>query len=71
MNATMRFIVWGTIPAGQMLGGAIASVFGVPSALWLGAAGMVFSFLPILLSDVPSIRNMPTQAEQQGPAAIA
>ena len=71
MNATMRFIVWGTIPAGQMLGGAIASVFGVPSALWLGAAGMVFSFLPILLSDVPSIRDMPTQAEQQGPTAIA
>ena len=65
MNATMRFIVWGTIPLGQMLGGATASMFGTSVALWLGAIGVVFSFLPILLSDVPSIREMPTQREQQ------
>jgi hypothetical protein len=65
MNATMRFIVWGTIPLGQMLGGATASMFGTSVALWLGAMGVVFSFIPILLSDVPSIREMPTQREQQ------
>jgi MFS family permease len=71
MNATMRFIVWGTIPAGQMLGGAIASMLGTPVALWLGAIGVVFSFLPILLSDVPSIRGMPTQLEQEEPSATS
>ena len=64
MNATMRFIVWGTIPAGQMVGGATASMFGTSAALWLGALGVVFSFFPILLSDVPSIRDMPTQPDQ-------
>jgi MFS family permease len=71
MNATMRFIVWGTIPAGQMLGGAMASMLGTPVALWLGAIGVVFSFLPILLSDVPSIRDMPAQLEQEEPSATS
>jgi MFS family permease len=71
MNATMRFIVWGTIPAGQMLGGAMASMFGTSVALWLGATGVVLSFVPVLVSDVPSIRDMPAQLEQQEASATS
>jgi MFS family permease len=71
MNATMRFIVWGTIPLGQMLGGATASMFGTSVALWLGATGVVLSFVPVLISDVPSIRDMPAQLEQQEVSATS
>lgn len=63
MNATMRFIVWGTIPAGQVVGGAIASAAGMTTALWVGAIGALFAFLPIQFSAVPSIRNIPEQVK--------
>jgi hypothetical protein len=59
MNATMRWIVWGTIPLGTIAGGAIATVYSLRAALWVGAIGALFSFLPVLLSSVRSIREMP------------
>ena len=60
MNASMRWIVWGTLPLGQLAGGAIASFSSLRAALWVGAIGSLFSFLPVLLSSVRSIREMPT-----------
>ena len=41
MNATMRFIVWGTIPLGTILGGVIATVVGLQPAILIGAIGGV------------------------------
>jgi uncharacterized membrane protein YoaK (UPF0700 family) len=60
MNATMRFLVWGTFPVGAFLGGVIGSVFGLPAALYVAAGGATLSFLPVLLSPVRSLRAMPT-----------
>jgi hypothetical protein len=37
MNATIRFIAWGTIPLGGLLGGALGT--GWATALWACAAG--------------------------------
>jgi MFS family permease len=59
MNASMRWIVWGTLPLGQLTGGALASVYGLRTALWAGGIGSLFTFLPVLLSPVRSIREMP------------
>jgi MFS family permease len=67
MNATMRFIVWGTIPVGSILGGAVATLFGLRTAIWVGAVGMFLALVPLLLSPVRSLRVMPTPAED--PAA--
>jgi len=36
MNATMRTIVWGTIPIGSVLGGLLAGFIGVPETIVLG-----------------------------------
>jgi MFS family permease len=58
MNATMRFIVWGTIPIGQVIGGVIATIFGTITAIWIGAIGGLFAFLPVLLSPVRSLRRI-------------
>ena len=66
MNATMRFIVWGTIPAGQIVGGALATVFGLQTAIWIGAIGSLFTFLPILFSKVPTIKEMPAPVDEPG-----
>jgi MFS family permease len=59
MNASMRWIVWGTLPLGQLAGGAIADQAGLRTALWVSAVGSLFTFLPVVLSPVRSIREMP------------
>jgi MFS family permease len=59
MNATMRFLVWGTIPIGAILGGLVATVVGVHNAIWIGAFGSCLPFLFVLLSPVRSLRTMP------------
>jgi predicted MFS family arabinose efflux permease len=63
MNATMRWIVWGTIPLGALTGGAIATAYGLRTALWVGAIGGLPTFLPVLLSSVRSIVEMPAPAD--------
>lgn len=59
MNATMRFLVWGTIPIGAILGGMVATGVGVHNAIWIGALGSCLPFLAVLLSPVRSLRSMP------------
>lgn len=58
MNATMRFIVWGIIPIGMVLGGLIATVFGVMTAIWVGAIGGLFPFLFVLFSPVRGLQRI-------------
>ncbi len=62
MNATMRFIVWGTIPIGSILGGLVATGVGVHNAIWIGALGSCLPFLAVLLSPVRSLQAMPEAA---------
>ena len=59
MNSVMRFIVWGVMPLGMLLGGLIASSFDLKTAIWVGAIGQAFAFLPVLISPVRSLREMP------------
>jgi MFS family permease len=68
MNAAMRWIVWGTIPLGALLGGAVGQWVGLEAALWLGAIGGLTGFLPVALSSVRSIREMPDAVEEPTPA---
>jgi MFS family permease len=59
MNATMRFIVWGTIPVGSILGGILGGLIGLHQTIWIGAIGGVFGFLPIFFSPVRRLRTIP------------
>ncbi|MDH6126478.1 MFS transporter [Kitasatospora sp. GP82] len=63
MNATMRFLVWGTMPLGALAGGAIAAAAGPRAALWVCAAGFLAVPLPLLLSPLRRLRDLPTTAE--------
>ncbi|WP_156178538.1 MFS transporter [Saccharothrix sp. ST-888] len=60
MNATMRFLVWGTMPLGALAGGAIAAAAGPRAALWVCAAGFLTVPLPLLLSPLRRMRDLPT-----------
>jgi MFS family permease len=59
MNSVMRFIVWGTIPLGSLVGGALASQIGLKETLIVSGIGSCLPFLPVLFSPVRSIREMP------------
>ena len=63
LNATMRFIVWGTLPVGALIGGLIGQVVGLYPALIVGAAGGTFSFLWVLFSPVRKVERIPTASE--------
>ncbi len=63
MNATMRFIVWGTMPVGSLLGGVLGGVIGLHATIVVGALGGLVAFLPVTLSPVRSIRTMPEPTE--------
>lgn len=45
LNATMRTIVWGTLPLGALAGGALRAFFGLQTAIALGVPGRAFAFL--------------------------
>jgi MFS family permease len=63
MNSVMRFIVWGVIPIGSLVGGAVASAVDLRAAIWLGAIGMSLAFLPVLVSPVRTLRHFPEPAD--------
>jgi MFS family permease len=63
MNATMRFIVWGTIPVGALVGGALGGLIGLQNTIWVGAIGSFIGFLPVLLSPVRSLQRIPSPEE--------
>jgi MFS family permease len=62
MNASMRFIVWGSIPLGSLVGGFLAQRIGLHPTLWLGAAGGLTAGLWIVLSPVRTLRSQPQPA---------
>lgn len=64
MNSVMRFIVWGVIPLGTLLGGALASAVSLKFAIWVGAIGSCTAFLPVLLSSVRSLKTVPETPER-------
>ncbi|MET9530860.1 MFS transporter [Streptomyces sp. NPDC006649] len=61
MSATSRFVSWGGIPLGGLLGGVSGSVFGAAPTLWIGATGMTLSLLPNFLSPLRTMRTMPAE----------
>jgi MFS family permease len=69
MNATIRFIVWGTLPLGGLLGGVLGEWLGNRNALWVAAIGM--NLAPIWVLASPLLRMRDTEAipaEPEDPA---
>jgi MFS family permease len=63
MNATMRFLVWGTIPLGGLAGGLLGTFLGLRSAIGIAVLGGSLAFLWVLLSPVRSLREIPVHSE--------
>ena len=65
MNSVMRFIVWGTIPLGSFVGGVLTTFIGLKATLIVGGIGTCLSFIPVLLSPVRTLREMPEPLEEE------
>jgi MFS family permease len=63
MNAVMRFIVWGTIPVGNLIGGALASTVGLHRTIWIGVLGSILAVIPVALSPVRRVERIPDQVD--------
>ena len=48
VNATMRFVMWGSMPLGGLIGGGLGQVLGVRPALWFCALGSTAATVPLL-----------------------
>jgi MFS family permease len=63
MNATMRFLVWGTMPVGGLVGGVLGQQLGPREAVWIGMGGTCLAFLPVFFSPLRSMRELPRYDE--------
>lgn len=63
MNASYRFVSWGVVPLGALLGGALGTAIGLRSTLFVGAAGIFAAALWIVFSPVRGIQRMPDEPE--------
>ncbi|TNC28928.1 MFS transporter [Amycolatopsis alkalitolerans] len=62
MNATVRFLVWGTMPIGGLIGGGLGAWLGVRGALWIGSASLVIPVALVVLSPLRKMRDLPKEA---------
>jgi MFS family permease len=60
MNATMRFLVWGTMPLGGLLGGILGEKVGVRETLLIAGIGAAMTWLPVFFSPLRWQRELPT-----------
>jgi MFS family permease len=58
MNATMRFMVWGTLPVGAAIGGALGGAIGLRPTVWIAAVASLLPVLPALRSSVWPVRSV-------------
>ena len=65
MNSTMRFMVWGTIPLGTLLGGALATWVGLRETIVIGAIGGGSAFLWLLFSPQRHLHEMPEPIDDE------
>lgn len=64
MTATFRFLVWGAMPVGGLVGGLLGDRFGARTALWTGALGELLAVIPLLLSPLRTTREPPDPEER-------
>ena len=64
MNASVRFLVWGVMPIGSLLAGALGQAYGARTVFWIAAAGSVLACLPVLLSPLVRMRDLPRELDR-------
>jgi MFS family permease len=67
MNAAVRWVVWGTLPLGGLLGGALGTWLGVRPTLWIGFLGSWAAGWWVFFSPLRGHRDIPELEVDQAP----
>jgi len=62
MNAAVRWVVWGTIPLGGLLGGVLGTLAGVRATLWIAFAGSWAAGWWVFFSPLRGLRALEDRA---------
>jgi MFS family permease len=65
MNASMRLALYGAIPLGALAGGFLGGAIGLRPTLLVAGVGFFVALLPIVLSPIPRLAELPPAADQQ------
>jgi MFS family permease len=66
MNASRRWIVWGTIPLGNVVGGVLAEWLGLRETIFVGAIGVSLCFVFLTAKPLRTIKTLP-ETQDAGP----
>lgn len=66
VNAASRWVTWGTLPLGGLVGGALAATVGVRTSLWIATIGGCLSGLWLFFSPLRGMRDIPQHATAVG-----
>ncbi|HEY1354224.1 MAG TPA: MFS transporter [Ktedonobacteraceae bacterium] len=66
VNASYRFLVWGAIPIGAVIGGGLGTIFGLHTALFIGAISTMIAPVWMVLSPVRRLRTLPEAPVEDG-----
>jgi MFS-type transporter involved in bile tolerance (Atg22 family) len=71
MNASRRWIVWGIIPLGNVLGGTLAATVGLRTTLFAGAAISTAAAAFLLVKPILSLATVDGDARAPGDGGVA
>ncbi|MFM6962853.1 MAG: MFS transporter [Micrococcales bacterium] len=63
MNASIRFFVWGVMPIGALLSGAVATAIGIIPVLWICAIGGLLSAGFVTFAPLSRMRSLGTSED--------
>ena len=67
MNAAVRWVVWGTLPLGGLLGGALGTWLGVRATMWIGFVGSWAAGWWVFFSPLRGLRDIPELEVDRAP----
>jgi len=71
MNASRRWIVWGIIPLGNVIGGALAATIGLRTTLFVGAGISTAAAVFLLTKPILSLATVDGDARAAGDGGVA
>jgi MFS family permease len=69
MTATIRFMIWGTLPLGSLLGGVLGAALGRHTTLWIAAVGSALSSVVVVLGPLARLRTLPVAPPDPDPSS--
>jgi MFS family permease len=67
MNASIRFVVWGVMPIGALLAGALGTWIGTVPTLWIAASGELLACLFVVIGPFWGLRELPDAHTEHDP----